>query len=274
MLLGFFWPGWGFFFAGYPSRALLVIALIFAAPSFFNLSRLAFGPGPWISRLNYLELMTFLLIAAFSTLGPTRLAQNTSDRERPTVLLTLLALLVYSSLSGLFHDLLWWNRKLLERHSLLPLVFAMKGGDMEPSVNYGDDYIVNVWSKQPTHGEIVAYQPDPSYRGQQEQKVSRVAGVPGDTIEIGHGRMTRNDSLVDEPWRRKVRCREYDRSMPPTRVPAGQYLCVSDQRFPMYLPPCWELIPKERILGRVVLISNSVDDERVGLDPATAEPVR
>lgn len=42
----------------------------------------------------------------------------------------------------------------------------------------------------------------------------------------------------------------------------------------MYATPYWELVPKERLLGQVVLISNSVDYERVGLDPARPEAVR
>lgn len=198
-VLGFLWPGWGHFYVGYPVRGLLLIGSVALAPFFFDLARLALGPGPWILRLNYIESTTRLLFCAIGALGPMRLARNPSNRLRPSGLTTILIMLIYTALSGLLHDFLWWNRKSLERHSPVPRSFLMRGSDMEPSVNYCDEYLANVWSKHPVHREIVAFQPDPDYRGEQEQKVARVAGLPGDTVQIHNGKMTRNGSNVDEP---------------------------------------------------------------------------
>ena len=236
--------------------------------------RLTLGPGPWILRLNCLEMTTRLLFGVVGALGPVWLARNPRSKLRPSGLITILTMLIYTSLIGLFHDFLWWNRRSLERHSPVPRSFLMRGSDMEPSLNYCDDYLVNVWSRQPVHSEIVAFQPAPNYRGEQEQKVSRVAGLPGDTLQIQDGKMTRNGLKVDEPWRLKVRYPDNGPDLPPITIPAGHYLCVSDMRFPMYATPYWELVPSERLLGKVVLISNSVDYERVGLNPAKPEPVR
>ena len=243
-------------------------------PKISNVLFLALGPGVYILPARDGLGVAFLVVLALSAFDAMFCARTTWVRVRPSGLLILLALSVYTLGMGVFQDLTFRHRRFWERMAFSPQVYRMGGHEMGPAVHYLDDYLVDIWSRQPKPGEIIVYQPGPDYAVEDQQVVARVAGLAGDRVEVKRGQLLRNQEPVEEPWRALLQHPAPGQDMPLIDVPTGHYLCLRDERWFRFLTAYWELVPQERILGKVVLIIDSVDFERIGLDPMNPQRVR
>jgi len=107
--------------------------------------------------------------------------------------------------------------------------------------------------RSPRRGEVVGFLPPgregllalvPSFR---VRFLGRIVGLPGETVEIRQGQVFIDAQVLSEPYRKG----SLAMSMPPTRLPAGYFLILGDDRS---LPPTdygGGVVPQQRIRGRL-----------------------
>lgn len=99
-------------------------------------------------------------------------------------------------------------------------------------------------------GDVVAFEYPFQYPGRPRRVlISRVIGLPGDTIEVRSGQVIRNGESLVEPY---VRNRS-DRSFPPVAVAPGHYYVLGDDRTNQRDSRYWGQLPADRLLGIVEL---------------------
>lgn len=156
-------------------------------------------------------------------------------------------------------------------------------GSMEDTVLVGDLVLVNrflyaptsfAWERallpirEPRRGDVVVFEhPD---RPEQDY-IKRVAGLPGETVEISGGRLWVQGRALDEPYLNPLyRPRE---DYGPLQVPSESYFMLGDHRNRSSDSRAWGTVPRARIKGRAVLVlisshSGTVPDDdplRIGL---------
>ncbi len=99
-------------------------------------------------------------------------------------------------------------------------------GSMESTIMTGDRVIAtrySYWFSSPKRGDIVVfeYPDDPS-----QYYVKRVAGLPGDTVEILDGIVYINGEVLDEPYLKETPYGDYG----PYSVPEDSYFMLGDNR--------------------------------------------
>ena len=96
-------------------------------------------------------------------------------------------------------------------------------------------------------GDVVVFRfpldPSKSY-------IKRVAGLPGDEVEIIHGELHVNGQPVDEPYLRE----EYQdaSTYSRTKVPGGHYYVLGDHRNTSNDSRTWGTVPRDYIVGKAV----------------------
>lgn len=133
--------------------------------------------------------------------------------------------------------------------------FFVKGESMEPNFKNGDYLIVDELSyrfRGPERGEVVVlkYPEDPS-----QKFIKRIIGLPGETVEIMNGKVSiikgENTLVLNE-----------DKYLSSALATAGdlkitvgenQFFVMGDNRPFSYDSRRFGLLPKEDIIGRVVL---------------------
>lgn len=164
-------------------------------------------------------------------------------------------------------ELLWWGSFLLvafAMRSSLASTYLIPSESMEPTILPGDRLIANqtaykvrvpfselalTKTKMPSRGEIVIF-PSPT---DPINLIKRVVAIGGDTIAVRKGRIWRNGrplplKSVATPklppqWRRYIETNgkarytvQWDdahpslRDMPPTKIPAGHFFVMGDNR--------------------------------------------
>lgn len=136
-------------------------------------------------------------------------------------------------------------------------------GSMEDTILVGDYILVNRFVYAPTsfdwerrllpvrelrRGEIVVFKnPEEPER----DFIKRVAGVPGDRVELRNGILYVNDIAVDEPYINPLyRFGDYG----PEVVRPGHYFLLGDHRNRSKDSRSWGQAPKELIKGRAFMI--------------------
>ena len=90
--------------------------------------------------------------------------------------------------------------------------------------------------------------------------VHRVIGLPNETIEIKKGLIYINGNLIEEPFK-KI---EEERDFPSTKIPAGEYFLLGDNRPDSMDSRYWNkpTIKREDIYGKVGTIVSKEDYDK------------
>ncbi len=127
--------------------------------------------------------------------------------------------------------------------------FYIPSGSMEPTLMPGDRVLVEKVLYHPSRGDIVVFQdphpgnePDRGLVGGflhwlseglgfsqpvDEDFIKRVIGLPGDVVELRHGKLYVNGERMPQPYLSGARDR---RDYGPTKVPAGALFVLGDNR--------------------------------------------
>ena len=152
--------------------------------------------------------------------------------------------------------------------------FYIPSGSMEQTLMPGDRVLVEKVLYHPDYGDIVVFedphpgaQPDRGLVGGfvhwlsqglgfsqpvDEDFIKRVIGLPGDTVELRHGRLFVNGDRVPQPYLTGERDL---RDFGPTEVPAGSLFVLgdnrlnsNDSRFGL------GFVPEDRVIGRAFVL--------------------
>ena len=127
--------------------------------------------------------------------------------------------------------------------------FYVYGSCMEPSLTTGERVLANrfaYWFGGPRRGDVVIfrYPRDPS-----KNYVKRVVGLPGDTVEIRHGRVIVNGRLLEEPYR----VRTAHGNFGPRRVRQGNLFVLGDNLDQSNDSRFWGELPIENLEAKALL---------------------
>jgi len=121
---------------------------------------------------------------------------------------------------------------------------------MLPLLEDGERIIVNkfLYRFHPVdRGDVVVfwYPKDPSV-----SFIKRVIGLPGDTVELRHGSLFVNGSLVEESYLSR-QFKDSD-TYPPIQVSKGYYYVLGDHRNSSNDSRSWGEVPEKYIYGRAM----------------------
>jgi len=150
-------------------------------------------------------------------------------------------------------------------------------GSMEDTILIGDYILVNRFSyaesmfewerrllrlREIERGDVIVFKHPPE---PERDFIKRVAGTPGDVVELRAGRLWVNQRLVDEPYVNDLY--RTAGSFGPFRVPPGHYFVLGDHRNHSRDSRAWGTVPRALVKGRafLILLSASPPDQ-------TAEP--
>ncbi len=169
--------------------------------------------------------------------------------------------------------------------------FRIPSGSMEPTIQVGDFLYVVKWpveQRRPSRGGLVVFE---SVEEPGLNVVTRVVGMPGDTLAMTAGRLVRNGQLLDEPYavhvdarrsedpvqRRKMkewqseyllqRVPDYApdlQSWGPLVVPPDSFFGMGDNRDAAYDCRYYGFIPFTHVIGRPSVVYFSLDTRAPG----------
>ena len=112
--------------------------------------------------------------------------------------------------------------------------------------------------RDPRRGEIIVFKTPPAAKlkcGAGGTFVKRLVGLPGDTVEVrllrGDGYVYINGKPLKEPYIQKSRRGPVAQSYGPTKVPAGNYFMMGDNRTASCDSRMWGTVPRENLIGKV-----------------------
>lgn len=144
-------------------------------------------------------------------------------------------------------------------------VMRMAVPAMQPTLQQGERFIVNTWAYQkrlPKRGDVVVH----SFSGQKGLYVNRIVAIGGDSIEIRGSYLRINGQQVIEPYV-LITHKNLPESitMPPTKVPAGQFFVMGDNRDASLGDSRFSgTIKKQQVVAQVADILTSSNLSRVG----------
>ena len=129
---------------------------------------------------------------------------------------------------------------------LLPL--RVSGISMEPTYH---DQSINFLNRlaylthEPKRGDVVSIR----YAGPHVMLMKRIVGLPGETIAFTHGTILING----EPLAERYEKNPWNWTSPPEQIGPAEFYVVGDNREMPALDHVHGLVPRERILGKVLL---------------------
>lgn len=131
--------------------------------------------------------------------------------------------------------------------------FRIEGTSMEPNLHNSQYILVNktaYWfGKTPKRGDIIVFEaPDqPQY-----DRIKRVVGLPGETVEVKEdGSVYIDSQLLEEPYLVAPDPGPFVGTWP---VPEGEYFVMGDNRSVSYDSRRGGAVPKGNIIGRAWLV--------------------
>ncbi|MGZ4109127.1 MAG: signal peptidase I [Actinomycetota bacterium] len=152
--------------------------------------------------------------------------------------------------------------------------FYIPSGSMEPTLMPGDRVLVEKVMYHPNYGDIIVFedphpgdQPDRGIVGgflhwlsqglgfsqpADEDFIKRVIGLPGDTVELRHGRLFVNGDRVQQPYLTGERdLRDYG----PIKVPPNSLFVLGDNRLNSRDSRYGlGFVPEDRVIGRAFVL--------------------
>jgi len=126
--------------------------------------------------------------------------------------------------------------------------FYVRGASMEPNFEDGEYLIINEISyrlEKPARGDVIVfrYPLDPS-----EYFIKRIIGLPGDTVEVGDGKVQVNGTELDEAYLPEDLF-TYGKS----KVTLGEkeFYVLGDNRPASSDSRRWGIVPERYIIGKV-----------------------
>lgn len=141
--------------------------------------------------------------------------------------------------------------------------FRFPSRSMSDTLVYGDFIIADTWafhSRIPERGEVVVFRfpPDPSIT-----YAKRVIGLPGDTIDIGEGKVYVNGKQLSESYVRSENNQRLSYERPGSyRVPADAFFLMGDNRDNSNDSRFWGFVPREHLHGTVTFVWFSFSPEQ------------
>jgi len=132
--------------------------------------------------------------------------------------------------------------------------FVIKGNSMEPNFHQGDYLIVDEISyrfKEPQRGDVVVfrYPQDTSQRF-----IKRIIGLPGETVSIEGGKITIGEGIEERILDESTylpRQNYFDNVS--LSLKEDEYFVLGDNRFASFDSRKWGSLPRDYIVGRVIL---------------------
>jgi signal peptidase I len=249
-LLGLYTSGLGQLYNGQWKKAVGV-ALAAWVLLLGALALVLWRPHPWLG-IGLIPLI-YVLFAVEAAVTARRLGREYHRKpcNRWYVYLAWI-ILVYCGTRGV---LLGWNTYGAQS-------FYIPAASMEPTLKIGDYALVAKWNphRHEIHrGDILIfrYPAEPS-----RTFIKRVVGLPGEQIEIRGRELWIDGRLVSEPYAHfeapdddPSPARQKMRKYGPSRIPAGEYFILGDNRDNSNDSRFWGTLPEDQILGgqRVVI---------------------
>lgn len=136
-------------------------------------------------------------------------------------------------------------------HTFVAEVRYIPSESMQPTLAVGDRLVVEKLSYDvhpPRRGDIVVFKAPPALVEQtlKADLIKRVIGIPGDVIEIKHGKVSVNGLALSEPYLAERANYGYG----PVTIRPDQYFVLGDNRAHSYDSRYWGFVPLRAIVGR------------------------
>jgi len=136
--------------------------------------------------------------------------------------------------------------------------YKIPTGSMQPTLGIGDHVISNqlyYHYQNPTHGDVIIFK---NPQDENQDFVKRIAGCPGDTIEIKDNHLFLNGKKSDEPYALDTPG-EPLKNFGPFVVPKDEYFVLGDNRNNSLDSRVFGAIKRHAIEGKVIFVYFSWD---------------
>jgi signal peptidase I len=132
--------------------------------------------------------------------------------------------------------------------------FFVPSSSMFPTLQQGDRILVQKIGFSIQRGDILVFRRPPGdvWDTNDEDLVKRVIGLPGETISSRGNTVYIIGKALAEPYLPKGTV--LGRAIPPTKIPAGDYYMMGDNRNNSEDSRYWGFLPRSYVVGKVFLI--------------------
>jgi len=135
--------------------------------------------------------------------------------------------------------------------------------NMNPTLVIGDRLLINKKIYQtttPQRKDLVIFNPTETLVKQDYNQpfVSRIIGLPGETIEVKDGKVYIDRQFLEEDYIESPPAYVYG----PTEIPSGSYFVLGDNRNNSYDSHFWGFVPEANIYGQITAIYCPLDRQQ------------
>lgn len=136
--------------------------------------------------------------------------------------------------------------------------FKIPTGSMRPTLIEGDRLLVNKFIykfKEPERGDVIVFV---SPEDNKKDFIKRLAGLPGETVEIANGTLLINDKAMDNNSIFRERYYhnrgEFGKEAQVVTVPDNAYYVLGDNSISSRDSRYWGFLPRKYLVGKAFLI--------------------
>jgi len=158
-------------------------------------------------------------------------------------LISVIAIILISIIAGLYLSKIREQPKITKPQNLK--VFVIKDHSMEPTLNIGDEVIVDLdyyKNNKPQRNDFIVFR----FKTRDKPFVKRVIGLTGEQIEIKNGIVYINRIELDEPYAEKD-----NSNFKLKTVPKNSVFVLGDNRDYSFDSRDWGFLPMSRVIGKV-----------------------